>query len=93
MKFVEPWLEDRDQKLEAELRREICQGHVLFGVPVSAVAHRQDCDDVLFSLDDGIGRLAVVHLTYTKEGAPTWPHATIFDGWEPWSLAMMADHE
>jgi hypothetical protein len=92
MEFVAPWFEDRNPKLVAELRREVCQGHVLFGVPLSALARRQDCDDVLFSLNDGTGRFAKVHLTYSKESNPTWPHSTIFDNWEHWSLAMMADH-
>jgi hypothetical protein len=93
MKLVVPWIEDRNPQLEAELRREVCQGHVLFEIPVSPVARRQDCDDVLFALDDGTGRFAMVHLTYSKGHDPTWPICAMFESWEHWSRTMKADHD
>jgi hypothetical protein len=68
-----------DDNMVQELRREICDRHVLHGMPVRPVGHRLDCDDVLFELLDGSGRLAVVHLTFSKhrEMDPTWPETTI----------------
>jgi hypothetical protein len=78
-----------------ELRREISARHVLHGVPVRPVARRQDCDDVLFELLDGTGRLAVVHLTYSTrpEPDPRWPETTLFDGWPHFDRdAMQPDH-
>lgn len=59
-------------QLEAELRRELCSGHPLFGLPVRAVARRGDRDDVLFrsASDD---RVFVVHLTWSAETDPRWP--------------------
>ncbi len=87
-----PWhsIEDgtRDDGMVQELRREICDRHVLYGLPVRPVGRRQDCDDVLFELLDGSGRLAVVHLTYSRypEPDPRWPNTTMFNGWPTVSM-------
>ena len=63
--------------LAAELQRELHPDHALFGSPVSAVARRQDCDDVLFMLNDG--RVAIVHLTCSgKRGAVADDPWTVF---------------
>lgn len=78
-----------------ELRSELCDAHVLFGIPVRAIATRQDCDDVLFELLDGSGRFAVVHLTYAQhpEPGPRWPQTTLFKNWEHFERdGMRADH-
>jgi hypothetical protein len=51
---------------------------------VKTLARRQDCDDVLFALQDGTGRVAVVHLTWTHsppERLP-WPGSTLFPSLE-----------
>ena len=48
-----------------ELLREVGVGHPLHGLPVRTLARRQDCDDVLFAIEDGTERVAVVHLTWT----------------------------
>jgi hypothetical protein len=66
--------------LVEELRRELLREHVLFNVHVRPVATRRDCDDVLFELLDGSGRLAVVHLTYAQhpEPDPRWPETRLF---------------
>jgi len=53
--------------MEAELRREMSKGHVLFGRSVAAIGRRVDNDDVLFYLGDVPPRFAVVHLTYRQE--------------------------
>jgi hypothetical protein len=51
--FLEPWaaVTSHAANLEAELRREVSEGHPLHGYSPSAVAQRTDSDDVLFRLD------------------------------------------
>jgi hypothetical protein len=62
--------------MERELQREFSLGHLLFGMPVKTFARRQDCDDVLFAVQDGTGRVAVVHLTWTQSPSecPPWTY-------------------
>lgn len=71
------------QWLNQELRRELCPGHVLYGVDADAIGKRQRRDDVLFLLPDG--RVAEVHLTQKVETDPRWPwterHPS-FDAWK-----------
>jgi hypothetical protein len=83
-----------DDGMVRELRREICNRHVLHGVPVRPVGRRQDCDDVLFELLDGSGRFAVVHLTYAmhRESDPRWPDTTLFESWQQFERRMRDDH-
>jgi hypothetical protein len=78
-----------------ELYREIGANHALNGKKVSAVARRQDCDDILF-LFEGEAGCAVVHLTYRGkiEPDPRWPSTEIFVSLEAWRLQrMIPDHE
>ena len=52
MNYFEPWEEiswDATQT-NIELKKEVSNGHVLFKVEAEAIAHRIDCDDVLFKL-------------------------------------------
>jgi hypothetical protein len=37
--------------LAAGLQTEVSLGHSLYGTSAAAVAHRKDCDDVLFEID------------------------------------------
>jgi hypothetical protein len=77
----EPWYAispDYAAKAEAEIHREMCAGHVLFGRSVTAVGYRQDCDDVLFYLGESAPQFAVVHLTYQRETRPEWPSTALF---------------
>ena len=92
MEFLVPWHAESKDLFVEELKREMAPGHVLSGVPVSALACRQDCDDVLFGLDDGSNRVAVVHLTWVKESNPAWPATELFSSLEEWSEAMRSDH-
>jgi hypothetical protein len=68
--------------LERELQRELSAGHPLAGLAPSAVARRDDRDDVLFDLHDG--RYAVVHLTWSKASPPDprWPTAIVFASYD-----------
>jgi hypothetical protein len=82
-----PWgpvAPERARPIEAELHREICPGHVLFGKRVSAVGQRQDQDHFLFVLHDGNNLLARVHLTFHKETNPAWPHTDLYESVSVW---------
>ena len=54
VKWLSPWygVEDEAERrgLEGELRREICNAHVLAGEPVTLLARRGDMDEALYLL-------------------------------------------
>ena len=79
--WADPWYLDDDASgtAERELQREAPVGHALYGIPVTLVARRCDCDDVLFRLADGSGRYAGVHLSFAVESNPDWPSTIIYD--------------
>lgn len=93
--WLVPWHPIRDGSpdhgLVRELSREVSSRHVLYGVRARPVAHRQDCDDILFELLDGSGRLAVVHLTWAQhpEPDPRWPDTVIYADWRQFELERM----
>ena len=87
--FLEPWHHCDDARLEIELRREVCEKHVLFGIEARIMARRQDCDNCLFSLPNG--RFAEVHLTWPKESDPTWPDTRIYDSEQQMRVAIKSD--
>jgi hypothetical protein len=99
VQWLEPWycitdVPSQATGMERELCRELSAGHPLFGLPVRAVGRRQDCDDVLFVLDDG--RVAVVHLTWTHNPPeqPPWPGTTMYPSFEAWvAEGMRPDHD
>ena len=95
MEFLEPWFPCSGSGLIDELHRELPSGHVLENVELSVVARRRDCDDVLFALNDGSGRLVLVHLTWSKarETIPTFPITRIFPRLNLWLETMRADHD
>ena len=79
--WLMPWCpldKKSSQFFEAELSRELCVGHSLYGEKVKALARRDDCDDVLFEIVATTGCLAVVHLTYQQEADPRWPGTRMF---------------
>ncbi|MGB3008600.1 MAG: SDR family NAD(P)-dependent oxidoreductase [Chitinophagaceae bacterium] len=51
--------------LENQLQKELNANHILFGKPVTAIATRQDCDEVLFKITEN--EFAVVHLTWSQQ--------------------------
>jgi hypothetical protein len=77
--------------MERELQRELSPGHFLFGMPLKALVRRQDCDDILFAVQDGTGRVAVVHLTWTQSPSdcPPWPDTTFFPNLRIWAVEGM----
>jgi hypothetical protein len=97
IQWREPWHSispDYAPKAEAELHRELCAGHVLFGRSVTAVGNRIDCDDILFHLGHAPPQFAVVHLTFQRESDPTWPHTVLYDSLTTWvEQCMVPDAE
>ena len=98
--WLEPWdpIDDDSVRsaLEQELLRELGRRHPLYGIPVRAVGQRDDCDDVLFALEDGTARVAVVHLTWPRSvpDRPPWPGTRFYDSLEAWRKSgMLEDHE
>ena len=85
MDWLEPWWPvDVEQPelaraYERELQAELGNDHPLFGVPVTAIAKHDGCDDVLFRILDGTERLVVVHLTWARHPEPApWPAAEFY---------------
>jgi hypothetical protein len=100
MTWLEPWysiLDNADQiaGMERQLHAEVPAGHALHSLPVRALARRQDCDDVLFGIEDGTGRVAVVHLTWSSGlQPPDYPRTTIFLSLDEWRVdGMQVDHD
>jgi hypothetical protein len=101
MEWLVPWYAVADDPAQmagmaAELARESSSEHPLYGLPVRTLGRRQDCDDVLFAIEDGTGRVAVVHLTWTYHPpeTPPWPGTAIFANMEDWvPRGMRPDHE
>jgi hypothetical protein len=92
MEFLTPWYADTGDALVIELEREVPTGHLLRDVAVRSVARRQDKDDILFALQDGTGRVAVVHLTWHVETDPAWPSVSMFQDLSSWLETMERDH-
>jgi hypothetical protein len=65
--------------MEKELHREICKGHVLYGLECFAIARREDRDDFLFSVKGATAPIYSVHLTWSEETSPEWPYAVPFE--------------
>ena len=94
MDWLEPWDKSDETQLVDELSREMCIEHILWNLPLYIIGRRADCDDVLFGLNDGSGRVAVVHLTYRRESSPQWPKVEMFSNISDFaSMRMKPDHE
>jgi hypothetical protein len=94
--LLSPWIEPHSPEgLSLELRREVAPPHELHGKSIRAIAVVEDCDDVLFAVEDADSvRYAVVHLTWSRKPEPIpWPHTTFFDSLELWIERMKADHD
>ena len=93
VKWLSPWygVEDEAERrnLEGELRREICDAHVLAGELVTLLARRGDMDEALYLLTGG--RVAEVHLTWSRlrEADPRWPTTVIYASVEEWAERSM----
>ena len=94
MEYLEPWYAvPNPSHIEGQLKSELPQNHVLLGLKVTALAQRQDCDDFLFSLQDGTNRVAVVHLTFSHNIDARWPRTELYDNIDTWAAGRMSrDH-
>jgi len=99
MEWLEPWCsteslpQEFGDKIAQQLAVEVPSGHVMFGLPVKLIA-RGNGDDALFEILDGTGRIADVHLTWSKskERLP-WPITTIYPSLSEWAATgMVKDH-
>lgn len=81
--------------LEGELKRELAMNflHALKNVKATSVARSNKCDDVLFELCGHKHKLAQVHLTWSREMHPHWPHTMFFDSWEQWAEFVRKEFE
>lgn len=90
MRLQAPWRTPPNAPaLRQQLAREMPPRHVLVDTPVKAIAQRDDCDDVLFELLDGSGRVAVVHLTYSRNADALWPQTELFSSYSEWHSERM----
>ena len=92
--MLSPWTlidAERATLLEAELRRELREDHVLAGIRVEAVAMSTMTDDVLFISDTPKEGLAHVHLTWS--GRPdqhhSFPWTEFYESWNAFRDAEM----
>ncbi len=97
MQLLEPWTTANlyANELELELKKELSNGHVLEGKPVTIIARRKDNDDVLVKVTEEPVIYAVVHLTWSKskERVPKCPRTTIYGSWTEWvNKCMLPTH-
>ena len=99
IEWLNPWkpIEDADlaRVYEEELAREVATGHPLAALPLVAVGQHGGTDDFVFRVNDGSGRFALVHLTWTgQRETPPWPNSMLFDSEAHWiEQGMKLDHE
>ena len=62
--------------LQAELKRELCPDHPLYGMDAKPWLICWPDKDVAFTLSDG--RVALVHLTFETETSPAYPFCRVF---------------
>jgi hypothetical protein len=100
MEWLEPWWsteklpQEFHDSLQRQLEIEVGPGHAMYGLPVHLIA-RGNGDDALFEILDGTGRVADVHLTWSKgQEQPPWPGTTIYENLAVWAaLVMIPDHQ
>lgn len=100
MEWLEPWRTteiyeaDFHEAFRKQLEREVTMGHPMYGLPVKLIA-RGDGDDALFQILDGSGRVAEVHLTWTRvQRNLSWPLTTIYPNLEDSAReSMRREHE
>ena len=79
----EPFLVD-------ELRREVCPGHPLHGRVCQAVAQAtDDPNEFLFATDNPKMPIAFVHLTWSVESSPAFPHTIEYRSWDEFRAAWV----
>jgi hypothetical protein len=77
-----PISSERRQSLNAELARELCSNHPLFGIQAEVMAALDGYDDLLFRLSGASIPFAIVHLTWNVETSADFPWTTFFESFE-----------
>lgn len=72
--------------LQAQILRELSDGHILHGRAFKVIARRDDSDDVLIELDDG--EVAEMHLTWARESNQAFPGALLYLDMTHWREAQ-----
>jgi hypothetical protein len=93
--ILDPWQSSNSVKFSAELEKELCIEHVLFGKKLEIVARRRDKNEYLFRILEE-EKFAQVNLTWrgAVESDPFWPVTTIYDSFNDWvGKVMQQDHE
>lgn len=70
-------LEQRRDFFNEQAKREIGQGHMLYGHPMYAVAKCDSNDDVIYAL--GENKYVIIHLTYSSNINSDFPHYMLFE--------------
>lgn len=81
------WL-GKVESVEAELRSEVCSGHLLHQVSCRAIGwNSEDPNEFLFETDSPEIPLAFVHQTWQTERDPNWPYTIGYSGREAFRSA------
>jgi hypothetical protein len=75
--------------ISAEVQREACPGHPLYGVGCQAVAKSRNFNEFLLLTTHPEMPLAFVHLTWRKEEQPTFPWVRGYESWEAFRQAWL----
>jgi hypothetical protein len=97
MEFIQPWFSIQKPEaatadsIVAELKLELSEKHLLYNQPVTLLARRTDCDDMLFKFGTPNERFAVVHLTYSgkREVNLDFPRTEVFDSFADFAKNRM----
>ena len=101
MEWLKPWWSTADQTdhfhetFEAQLRLEICPDDLIFGIPAKIIG-RGNGDDAVFQLLDESGRVAFVHLKWSKarETGQFRTRSSVYKSFGDFSEKVMRpDHE
>jgi hypothetical protein len=96
IEWLDPWDDLGPEKraaFERELRKELMEGHPLYGVAATAIARNHARDDVLFALHGHVHPYAVVHLVWQGPQRPPWPDTALYASLEDWAKDWMKpDH-
>lgn len=98
MEWLAPWIGIEPgveaQRLKLRLRKEVREGHSLFGQHAIPLARRSDYDVVLFYLPNAVEkRLAVVHLSSSSNSQAQQPNLTDHTSEMPYTVFYLSkDH-
>jgi hypothetical protein len=94
IEWLQPWeaIDEDADRFSAELHREMCPQHCLYGRKVIALGRRKDLDDFLFRVLDGPQPYAIVHLTWSVESKPDFPLTSLCANLDEIRREIRIDH-